>query len=591
MNKLEEKLKTAPETFGCYLMKNDADDVIYVGKAINLKKRINQYFKGAHDYKTTKLVSEIADFDFIVASSEKEALILEYNLIKKYHPKYNIIFMDDKSYPYIAISNEKYFTVKVVRMRKKANLKAKFFGPYPNVLAANKTVDLINKLFPIRKCKKIPKEVCLYFHLKQCLGYCVREISEETNEIMKKKIIKLLNGDVKEIIEELIFKRNEASDKLNFEYAKNCQELIESINYVVEKQTIEINANCDIDVFDYYLKDQYLVICLLNIRKGKLLNKLININILYNDLFETLSSYIVSYYQKNIDVDEIIIRDKEVLEYIQPIFENTKIIIPKKFKRKELLSKAYENAKEYFIQQSTIIENKTNYFKVLKNNFFKLFKKDIRRIEIFDNSHLFGSDTVSAMVVYEDFKPLKSAYRKYKLNDSGNDLASMYEVLYRRYFKVLKNRQKICDLLIVDGGRMQIDVAKKVMNELGLSTIIIGLSKDEKHNTSYLIDENHEVINIEKNSKIFHFLSNLQDEVHRFVLSYHNLLQNKNLLRNSLLEIDGVGNQTISKLYKFFGSYKKIKEASIEELNKVTTLKISENIYNYFRGKHVRDLE
>lgn len=591
MIKLEEKLKTAPETYGCYLMKNNNKDIIYVGKAINLKKRINQYFKGAHDYKTTKLVSEIDDFDFIVASSEKEALILEYNLIKKYNPRYNIIFMDDKSYPYIAISNEKYFTVKTVRIRKKNNLKAKLFGPYPNVLAANKTVDLINKLFPIRKCNTMPKEVCLYFHLKQCLGYCVKDISNEENDLMRKKIVKLLNGDIKDLVDELTFKRNEASENLNFEYAKYCQDMIQSINYVIEKQTIQISSNIDIDVFDYYLKDQYLVICILNIRKGKLLNKHININILYNDLFETLSSYIVSYYQKNVDVDEIIVRDNEVLEYISPLFDNTKIIVPKKFKRKEMLLKAYENAKEFFIQQLAIIENKANYFKVLKNSFEKIFKKEIKRIEIFDNSHLAGKDTVSAMVVYEDFKPLKKAYRRYKLNDSGNDLLSMHEVLYRRYFKVLKNKQKICDLLIVDGGRLQIDVAKKVISQLGLKTIIVGLVKDNSHNTSYLMDENYKIIDIEKNSPIFRFLSNLQDEVHRFVINYHNSLQNKNLLKNSLLEIEGVGPKTTLKLYKFFGSYGKIKQASIEELNKVTTLKNSKNIYNYFRGVDVRNLE
>lgn len=591
MIKLEEKLKTAPETYGCYLMKNNNKDIIYVGKAINLKKRINQYFKGAHDYKTTKLVSEIDDFDFIVASSEKEALILEYNLIKKYNPRYNIIFMDDKSYPYIAISNEKYFTVKTVRIRKKNNLKAKLFGPYPNVLAANKTVDLINKLFPIRKCNTMPKEVCLYFHLKQCLGYCVKDISNEENDLMRKKIVKLLNGDIKDLVDELTFKRNEASENLNFEYAKYCQDMIQSINYVIEKQTIQISSNIDIDVFDYYLKDQYLVICILNIRKGKLLNKHININILYNDLFETLSSYIVSYYQKNVDVDEIIVRDNEVLEYISPLFDNTKIIVPKKFKRKEMLLKAYENAKEFFIQQLAIIENKANYFKVLKNSFEKIFKKEIKRIEIFDNSHLAGKDTVSAMVVYEDFKPLKKAYRRYKLNDSGNDLLSMHEVLYRRYFKVLKNKQKICDLLIVDGGRLQIDVAKKVISQLGLKTIIVGLVKDNSHNTSYLMDENYKIIDIEKNSPFFRFLSNLQDEVHRFVINYHNSLQNKNLLKNSLLEIEGVGPKTTLKLYKFFGSYGKIKQASIEELNKVTTLKNSKNIYNYFRGVDVRNLE
>lgn len=582
MKNLTLKLKSLPINSGCYIMKDRFGYVIYVGKAINLKNRVNQYFRGANDYKTTRLVKEIADFDFVVTQNEKEALILEYNLIKKYNPKYNVIFRDDKSYPYIAISDEDFFTVKVVRIHKR-KYKSKLFGPYPNASAATKMVELINKLFPIRKCKYLPKEVCFYYHLKQCLGYCAYPCDKKIIDDMRQKIIKLLKGDVQDVLKELIEKRDSSSNNLNFEYAKQCQDLITSIEHIALNQNVQLSTKDDIDIFDYYLKDHRISICIISLRKGIIINFHTDFITLNDDCLEQLVTYICSYYQKNILCEEFVVRDPKLKDMLELYSDDLNVRVYTKGKKYDLLNKALDNVRQYYASQISIVHKKENYYQDLRQDFINLFSKPINMIEIFDNSHLAGSNTVGAMVVFKDFKPSKNDYRLFKLNDSQDDLKSMYELLYRHYFRVLNDNLRLSDILIVDGGYNQIKVANKVISELDLDIIVLGLGKDKKHNTNYLMNHNYEIIDIDKNSHIFYFLSTLQDEVHRYAINYHRKLETKKLQDLELTKINLVGLKTVQKLLKHFKSFENIKNASLDELSKVVSLKVSKNIYNYFR--------
>lgn len=583
MKKNEIKLNTLPESPGCYLMKNSKKQVIYVGKAINLKKRVNQYFNKAHDLKTTRLVSEIEDFEIIIAENEKEALILEYNLIKKYKPKFNIIFMDDKSYPYILVTDEKYFKVDVVRIRNKKKQKGMLFGPYPNAYAAHGVVDLINKIFPIRKCKTLPKEVCLYYHLKQCLGYCAYKINDDIIQNLKKQVVKFLKGDNQFILDELIKKRDQASLDLNFESAKEYQDLILAVDHIKVKQTVEFNDKKDIDFINYYVSDNYLTLCILNFRNGQLLNRQIFMSSILRELKEEISSYLVQYYEKNIVPHEIIVADEEIKDGLNVYFDNELAYSVSKGPKKTILDKAKENAYQHYLQNTKMLLRNERYYQSLQLNFNKIFKKDINIIEIFDNSHFYGKNTVGAMLVYKDFKPFKKAYRHYKLQDGYDDLKSMYEVLYRRYFKALSDGN-VPDLLIVDGGKNQIKVAKEIIEEFKLDIIIVGLVKDEKHNTANLMNVNYEIINLSEFQEVFLFLAKLQDEVHDFALSYNEKLRKKQLFNQELLKISGVGENIATKLLKKFGSLDNVKKQEISELKSVVSLKVAENVYNYFRG-------
>lgn len=589
MSNFKDKLSTLPETFGCYLMKNIKGEVIYVGKAINLRKRVNQYFVGAHNFKTTKLVSEIADFDTIIAESEKEALILEYNLIKKYDPKFNIIFKDDKSYPYILVSNEEIFVVKTIRLKNKHRIKGKIFGPYPNALAANKTVDLINKIFPIRKCRHLLKEVCIYYHLKQCKGYCVYDLGKDYLNNLRNDIISFLNGDVDRVIKDLIEKRNTSSNELNFEYAKECQELIESINYVTDKQSVQINKYDNLDLFNYYLEDQYLVCCILNVRAGKLLNRLIVMNQLYSEVEDEIISYLIQYYESNIIPDEVIVYDEKIADNLNQYFDTETFRVAKRGRKKSLLEKTYKNAFEYYHQSKKMIIKKDDYYVRIKKAFRNILGFDANEIEIYDNSHLHGEMTVAGKVTYRNFKPYKKGYRRYRLNDSFDDLKSMYEVLYRRFYRGIINDEKMPDLLIVDGGKTQINVAKNVLKELDLDIVIMGLGKDDKHNTAYLMDGNFDVVDLSNHHELFMFLSNMQDEVHRYTIEYNKLLRKKALEHRILEDIEGIGRATSAKLMKHFTYLSRIEKAEIEELSAVIPFKIAENVYNYFRGHNVRN--
>ena len=580
---LKDKLKTLPKKPGCYLMKDNNGSIIYVGKAVDLKNRVNSYFIGAHDYKTTKLVHDIKDFDYIVVKNEKEALILEYNLIKQHDPKYNIVFKDDKSYPYILLSNSSEPYCSVVRKKKKGRYKGKLFGPYPNVGAARNVLDLVNKLFPTRKCQNLKDEVCLYYHLKQCPGYCVNKFDDDYLNNQKQKIENFLKGDTKEVLNDLKAQMKKNTEELNYELAANNRDLINSINETISKQNVQINNRESFDIFSYYIQDSYVSITGLFVKQGRLLSSDKHIDYLVGDVENYVSSYIYQFYQLNPEPKQLYV-DKELLVYLENSFD-FEVLTPQRGNKYALLKQAKENAQESLRANKQIITKNEDYYEKIKDEFNRIFNREINRIEIFDNSHTGGVNTVAAMVVYEDFKPNKKEYRLYKLEDSADDLSSMKEVLYRRYFRVLKDNLKRPDLIIVDGARTQIEIAKEVIESLGMDIPIVGLGKDDHHNTSYMLDSNLNKVDIDKNSNLFFFLTNVQDEVHRFAITYHKKLRRKAMYKSFLDGIEGLGPKSRTKLLRKFGSIANIKEASLEELKTILNSNVAERLYNKIMGE------
>lgn len=575
---LKDKLKTLPNKPGCYLMKDSSGNIIYVGKAINLKNRVNSYFIGAHDYKTTKLVHNIRDFDYIVVSNEKEALILEYNLIKQYKPKFNIVFKDDKSYPYIQLSNSKEPNIEVIHVNKKNKNKGKLFGPYPDVGAARKTVEIINRMLPLRKCHNLQNDTCLYYHMNQCLGYCIKNIDDKTTNDLKEKVTDILNGNVKEIISFYKKEMKNASDSLDYEKAKEYRDIIQDLNKSIQKVSVQKNNRESFCVFNYAIEDGYIDITGLFIEKGRLLNKINHIDYLIGDPENYVSNYIFSFFTINPSNKDLYI-PYELFNYLDGnfIFKVKKVTRGQKY---SLLKQAKENSIEHLRQNREIIVKKDAYNEGLHNEFKKIFNISINRIELFDNSHLAGKNTVAAMVVYKDFKPSKKDYRLYKLEEGADDLKSMKEVLYRRYFRVLSENLERPDLIIVDGGRNQIEVALEIIDSLNLGIKVVGLGKDNHHNTSYLMDSNFNKIDIPNDSNIFFFLTNCQDEVHRFAITYQKKLRRKNTYKSILDEIDGIGPKTRVKLLRKYKTIANIKTQSLDELKTVLNSKTAIKLYN-----------
>ena len=578
---IEEKLSKVPHVPGCYLMKNKDNVIIYVGKSKNLKNRLSSYFKQTHTGKTGMLVRDIYTFDYIVTSSELESLLLEINLIKKYNPKYNILLTDDKSYPYIELTNDKIPRLLVVRnpkVRKKNNY---IFGPYPNAGAARKTVELLNRLYPIRKCKNMGKKECLYYHIGECLGYCTNKVDEDKINSMKEEIISFLNGNHKIVTDKLKEKMEFYSSKLEFEKAKEYKELLDYISITLEKQKVELDDNINRDVIGYYIKDNYLSISMLFIRGGKLLDKKSNVFPMIDTLEEELSTYLSNFYFEHE------IRPKEVLVsgIDNELFENAfniKFMTPQKGFKKKLLDLAYDNAKIYYEEKlSLMLEKEENLLMSMKELADLLNIDKVSRVEIFDNSNLFGNFNVSGMVVFIDGKPAKNEYRKFKItNDVNDDYGTMKEVIYRRYFRVLKDKLERPDLIIVDGGIGQVNVAEEVINSLNLNIKIAGLKKDDKHNTSLLITSEKE-IPIDKSSKLFLLLTRMQDEVHNYTISYHKQIRSKGALSSILDNIEGIGEVRKNKLLKKYKTTEKMKEASIEELSEILPKDIAVSFKKY----------
>lgn len=564
---------------GCYLMKNTDGKVIYVGKARKLKNRVSSYFTGAHNYKTTKLVDHIWDFDYIVTGSEKEALLLEINLIKDYTPEYNIMFMDNTYYPYIELTDETHPRLKIVRKTK--NKKNKYFGPYPDATAARNTFKLLNKLYPLRKCNHVPDKPCLYYSLHQCLGPCINEVDKSQYDEIRKELISFIHGNTKSKIDELTEKMMTASENLQFELAKEYRDLIRSIEYVTAKQNVQFGDYKDRDILGYFIDKGYISIQLFFMREGKLLYHDFNLEPVGEDFEEDLIRFLVTYYQTHPEPYELLIPQDVDLELLTEIL-SCHVLQPQRGDKKSLVEMANKNAKEA-LEKKFLLKEKTDEKTILP--IIELGQKlgidTPHTIELYDNSNIQGAYAVAGMVVYKDGVPSKKDYRKYKIKtvEGPDDYASMKEVIYRRYYRLLMEQKEMPDLIIVDGGLGQIKVAKEVINSLNLSVHICGLSKDDKHSTAMLLDENGNQVPIDTKSPLFFLLTRMQDEVHRYAISFHRQVRSKSLFSSILDEVEGIGEARKKKLLNHFKSVKKMKEASLEELEAVIPKNTAAKLY------------
>ena len=585
MKNFKEKLALVHTKPGSYQMKNKDGVIIYVGKAKNLKNRLKSYFTGTVTGKTRRLVEDIDDFEYIVTSSELESLILEITLIKKYDPKYNILLKDDKTYPYIELTNEKYPRLKIVRNTKRKKTKDHLYGPYPNVAAARKTVEMINRIYPLRKCEKLKKELCLYYHINECLGYCVKEVSSDKIDKMKKEITSFLKGDSKEIVEKIKQEMERASNNLNYERALELKNMLEDIDITLRRQKIDLNKSYQFDLVNYAMEENYLSIEIFFIRDGLLFGRHNEIIQTMIDPEEEVVEYLIKFYEKQgMLPKEIYLPEGIDSDLISEYFE-IKTHTPQKGKLKNLLDLAKENAKEQLdLQEETLKKDdklRTEAIKELKD---LLHLDSVSRMESFDNSHLFGTFYVGGMVVFEDFLPLKNEYRKFKIStEVKDDLSAMKEVLYRRYYKVLMENLQKPDLIVMDGGKLQISVAKEIIDSLGLNIPIIGLVKDKNHKTSYIMNDKYEILNVKKDSNLFLFLTRIQEEVHRYAITYHRNIKKKGMLSSLLDAVPGIGEVRKKELLKHFGSLKKLKEASEEELAEVVSKEVAKNLVSYLK--------
>lgn len=586
MDYIKQKLALVPNKPGCYQMKNKDGIIIYVGKAKKLKNRLSSYFRGTHTGKTKKLVSEISDFEYIVVENETESLVLELNLIKKYDPKYNILLRDDKSYPYIELTNEEIPKLSVVRnVNRKRSNRTRLFGPYPNVTAARTIVNLLNRIYPLRKCNTYNKKPCLYYHIGQCLGYCSKTYDKEELKNMESEILSFLRGNDKILTDKIKIAMNDASNKLNFEKAKEYKEMLDYINILNEKQKVEINDTKDIDVFGYYLDKSYLSIQVFFIRGGKILERHSKIYPIIDDVTDELNRYIAKFYEKDIIPPKEILVPSIVDPSIIEKVTNIKVVVPSKGTKKNLVDMACNNANIRLNEKFELIkkdEQRTTIANEELKNILKLDKLD--RIEIFDNAHLFGTYNVSGMVVYVDGKESKNDYRKYKISvDKNDDYNTMREVIYRRYFRVLNDNLTKPDLILVDGGKGQINAATDIISSLGLEIPVAGLKKDDKHATNALI-YNNQIIEINKRSNLFYYLERMQDEVHNFTINYHKQLRSKGSLESILESVSGIGEVRKIELLKKYKTITKLKEVDIEELKKILPENVAKNLKEFLEN-------
>ncbi|MBM0339685.1 excinuclease ABC subunit UvrC [Staphylococcus pseudintermedius] len=569
-SRIKQKLGVLPMEPGCYLMKDRQNQVIYVGKAKKLRNRVRSYFTGAHDTKTTRLVREIVDFEYIVTSSETESLLLELNLIKKYQPRYNILLKDDKSYPFIKITKERHPKLIVTRTVRKGS--GKYFGPYPNAYSAHETKKLLDRIYPFRKCDKMPDRLCLYYHIGQCLGPCVYPVQQEEYGRMTKEITDFLNGEDKTILKNLEEKMIKASENLEFEQAKEYRDLIQHVNNLTKKQKIMSVDQTVRDVFGYHVDKGWMCIQVFFIRQGNLIEREATMFPLQQTPEEEFYTFIGQFYQLNQHFlpKEVHIPKQLDVEMVHTVVD-TNIVTPQRGQKKQLVDMANKNARISLENKFELIaRDESRTVKAIEQLADAMGIQIPIRIEAFDNSNIQGVDPVSAMVSFVDGKPDKKGYRKYKIKsvEGPDDYKSMQEAVRRRYTRVLNEGLPLPDLIIVDGGKGHMSsVADVLENELGLDIPIAGLAKNDKHQTSELLyGETAQVVPLKKNSQAFYLLQRIQDEVHRFAITFHRQTRQKTGLRSILDQVEGVGPKRKTKLLRTFGSIKKMREASVETL-------------------------
>lgn len=569
-NLIKSKLELLPTSPGCYIHKDKNGTIIYVGKAKNLRNRVRSYFRGSHDTKTEALVSEIVDFEFIVTESNIEALLLEINLIKENKPKYNIMLKDDKSYPFIKITNERYPRLIITRQVKKDG--GLYFGPYPDVGAANEIKRLLDRIFPFRKCTNPPSKVCFYYHLGQCMAHTVCHKDEAYFKGMAQEVSDFLKGQDDKIIDELKLKMNTAAQNMEFERAAEYRDLIQAIGTLRTKQRVMAKDLQNRDVFGYYVDKGWMCVQVFFVRQGKLIERDVNLFPYYNDPDEDFLTYVGQFYQEKSHLipNEILI-PQDIDEEAVKVLVDTKVLKPQRGEKKQLVNLAIKNARVSLEQKFNLLEKSMEKTQGAIENLGKLLQIPIPvRIESFDNSNIMGTSPVSAMVVFVNGKPSKKDYRKYKIKTvvGPDDYASMREVIRRRYSRVMRDDLTPPDLIVIDGGQGQVNIAKQVIHEeLGLDIPIAGLQKNDKHQTHELLfGDPLQVIELSRTSQEFFLLQRIQDEVHRFAITFHRQLRSKNSFSSQLDGIEGLGPKRKQLLMKHFKSLTKIKEATVDEI-------------------------
>ena len=574
MNKLiQSKLELLPTSPGCYIHKDKNGTIIYVGKAKNLRNRVRSYFRGSHDTKTEALVSEIVDFEFIVTESNIEALLLEINLIKENKPKYNIMLKDDKSYPFIKITNETYPRLIITRQVKKDG--GLYFGPYPDVGAANEIKRLLDRLFPFRKCTNPPEKVCFYYHLGQCKAHTICKVDSQYFKELAQEVAAFLKGQDDQIIEDLRGKMAGAAQAMEFEKAAEYRDLIQSIGTLRTKQRVMAKDLQNRDVFGYYVDKGWMCVQVFFVRQGKLIERDVNLFPYYNDPDEDFLTYIGQFYQEksHLKPNEILIPSDIDEEAVKALVD-TKVLKPQRGEKKQLVNLAIKNARVSLQQKFDLLEKSIEKTQGAIENLGQLLNIPTPvRIESFDNSNIMGTSPVSAMVVFVNGKPSKKDYRKYKIKTvvGPDDYASMREVIKRRYSRVIRDGLTPPDLIVIDGGQGQVNIAKEVIQEqLGLDIPIAGLQKNDKHQTHELLfGDPLQVVELSRNSQEFFLLQRIQDEVHRFAITFHRQLRSKNSFSSQLDGIEGLGPKRKQNLMKHFKSLTKIKEASVDQIVEV----------------------
>ena len=569
-NLIKSKLELLPTSPGCYIHKDKNGTIIYVGKAKNLRNRVRSYFRGSHDTKTEALVSEIVDFEFIVTESNIEALLLEINLIKENKPKYNIMLKDDKSYPFIKITNERYPRLIITRQVKKDG--GLYFGPYPDVGAANEIKRLLDRIFPFRKCTNLPSKVCFYYHLGQCMAHTVCHKDEAYFKGMAQEVSDFLKGQDDKIIDELKLKMTTAAQNMEFERAAEYRDLIQAIGTLRTKQRVMAKDLQNRDVFGYYVDKGWMCVQVFFVRQGKLIERDVNLFPYYNDPDEDFLTYVGQFYQEKSHLipNEILI-PQDIDEEAVKALVDTKVLKPQRGEKKQLVNLAIKNARVSLEQKFNLLEKSMEKTQGAIENLGKLLQIPTPvRIESFDNSNIMGTSPVSAMVVFVNGKPSKKDYRKYKIKTvvGPDDYASMREVIRRRYSRVMRDGLTPPDLVVIDGGQGQVNIAKQVIQEeLGLDIPIAGLQKNDKHQTHELLfGDPLQVIELSRTSQEFFLLQRIQDEVHRFAITFHRQLRSKNSFSSQLDGIEGLGPKRKQLLMKHFKSLTKIKEATVDEI-------------------------
>ena len=569
-NLIKSKLELLPTSPGCYIHKDKNGTIIYVGKAKNLRNRVRSYFRGSHDTKTEALVSEIVDFEFIVTESNIEALLLEINLIKENKPKYNIMLKDDKSYPFIKITNERYPRLIITRQVKKDG--GLYFGPYPDVGAANEIKRLLDRIFPFRKCTNPPSKVCFYYHIGQCMAHTVCRKDEAYFKAMSQEVSDFLKGQDDKIIDELKSKMTLAAQNMEFERAAEYRDLIQAIGTLRTKQRVMAKDLQNRDVFGYYVDKGWMCVQVFFVRQGKLIERDVNLFPYYNDPDEDFLTYVGQFYQEKSHLipNEILI-PQDIDEEAVKALVDTKVLKPQRGEKKQLVNLAIKNARVSLEQKFNLLEKSVEKTQGAIENLGRLLQIPTPvRIEAFDNSNIMGTSPVSAMVVFVNGKPSKKDYRKYKIKTvvGPDDYASMREVIRRRYGRIQRDGLTPPDLIVIDGGQGQVNIAKQIIQEeLGLDIPIAGLQKNDKHQTHELLfGDPLEVVELSRNSQEFFLLQRIQDEVHRFAITFHRQLRSKNSFSSQLDGIEGLGPKRKQNLMKYFKSLTKIKEASVDEI-------------------------